>query len=179
MKHDAKKPFRCNWCGRFFTQKSSLDKHQRDYCRSKPEKNKPTSLLSVGLNVDSASVMPQQQLQHFDQPVNLTAGVKDMSAVPPEMHHSLDHSTHTIEPDMNASVQHMSQGLGTFDSYHLGGFQQPVSACLPVSASELYGGQALWMPPEAPQHLDPSADLSFHQNDVSHTAVAVSNPDVQ
>ena len=157
VKHEAKKPFRCNWCGRYFTQKSSMDKHQRDYCRSKPDKKK-TSSLPTSLE-RTITPEPQVQLpQRYDQPVNLTAGVKDISTTSADIGHS--HTDNPADMSEHASSQ---QGL-SYDSFPITPnvlpHVYPAHSNIPNS-SEVYHSQSMWV---TGQTLDPTSAILYHNN---------------
>ena len=86
-----------------------MDKHQRDYCRSKPDKKKTCHLPT---NLDHAAAPPQHHIQlphRYDQPVNLTAGVKDISISSID----LGHTNNAADISQQPSSQ---QGL-SYDSF--------------------------------------------------------------
>ena len=166
VKHEAKKPFRCNWCGRYFTQKSSMDKHQRDYCRSKPDKKK-TSSLPTSLEQTTMAPEPQIQLpQRCDQPVNLTAGVKNISIASVDL--GQGHTDNPADMSQHASSQ---QGL-SYDSFPITPNVMPHdhshiypahSNILTPNSTEVYHSQSMWTPG---QTLDPTNTILFHNNSV-------------
>ena len=114
---------------------------------------------------------PVPLAQHYDQPVNLTAGAKDMSMTSVELGHN--HTTDSTEI-VNTVAQHDStqQGFNNYDSFTVNSNLVPQNHVYSAPAhlvggtsGDVYHNQSMWMPG---QNLDPASTILFHHNPVSH-----------
>ena len=145
-----------------------MDKHQRDYCRSKPDRKK---VLPTRVEPPVVVQQPVPLPQHYDQPVNLTSGVKDMSMTSVE--HGHNHATDSTNM-ANAVPQHDSgQVFHSYDSFtvssnlvpqnHVNVYSAPANI-VGGASGDVYHSQSMWM---SGQNLDPNSAILFHHNPVS------------
>lgn len=146
-----------------------MDKHQRDYCRNKPDKK---TIIPIPANVEPSPQVTPQELHIYDQPVNLTAGVKDMSVASTDLAHNHAVSSNDLTGS-GPQTMNPQQEMNTYETFqinpsvlppnHISVYPAANNVSVPAPG-ELYHNQSMWMPG---QTLEPTNAILFHHNQVS------------